>query len=101
VARRCIQSTAFGRGPRPLLGEAPGYVQLVRDTGATARSPGEPVELPVSGRVRAVAVGDADGFLADALDGIGEAEQAQVRDVLARVRANVAPGAATGKRRAS
>ena len=41
----------------------------------------------------------ADEFLADALEGVGDAEQAAVRNVLARVRANVAAGA-TGKRRA-
>jgi MarR family transcriptional regulator for hemolysin len=42
----------------------------------------------------------AENFLADALSGIAEAEQARVRDVLARVRANVARGA-TARRRAS
>jgi DNA-binding MarR family transcriptional regulator len=44
--------------------------------------------------------GIAENFLAGALSGVSETEQARVRDVLARVRANVAGGAA-GKRRAS
>jgi MarR family transcriptional regulator for hemolysin len=43
--------------------------------------------------------GIADTFLADALSGIGDAEQARVRGVLARVRANIAGRTAT--RRAS
>lgn len=51
---------------------------------------------PIVERLRAL----ADEFLAEALAGVGEAEQAAVRNILARVRANVAPGA-TGKRRAS
>ena len=44
--------------------------------------------------------GLAADFLADALAGVGEDDQELVRDVLARVRANVAEGGA-GKRRAS
>ncbi|HEY0413619.1 MAG TPA: MarR family transcriptional regulator [Allosphingosinicella sp.] len=40
----------------------------------------------------------AEKFLADALAGISETEQARVRDVLARVRANVAPSAAAARR---
>jgi len=54
-----------------------------------------PAARPLVERLRAL----ADAFLADALEGIGDAEQAAVRDVLARVRANVAAGA-NGKRRA-
>jgi DNA-binding MarR family transcriptional regulator len=42
----------------------------------------------------------AENFLADALSGADETEQARVRDVLARIRTNVARGMAT-KRRAS
>src|SRR3954470_22112611 len=37
--------------------------------------------------------GIAENFLADALCGIGETEQARVRDVLARVRTNITRGA--------
>ncbi|MEA3063032.1 MAG: hypothetical protein QOJ94_2813 [Sphingomonadales bacterium] len=42
----------------------------------------------------------AEQFLDDALAGVSEAEQAQVRQILARVRANLAP-AAEAQRRAS
>jgi DNA-binding MarR family transcriptional regulator len=42
----------------------------------------------------------AEQFLADALAGVSEAEQARVRQILARVRANLAP-AADAQRRAS
>src|SRR3954463_4169651 len=48
--------------------------------------------------------GIAENFLADALSGIDEAEQARVRSVLARVRTNVTRGAPSGRtatRRAS
>lgn len=44
--------------------------------------------------------GIAEQFLADALAGVSKAEQAQVRQILARVRANLAP-AAEAQRRAS
>jgi MarR family transcriptional regulator for hemolysin len=44
--------------------------------------------------------GIADTFLADALAGVDAAEQSRVRDVLARVRTNIA-GGATATRRAS
>jgi MarR family transcriptional regulator, transcriptional regulator for hemolysin len=44
--------------------------------------------------------GIAEEFLAEVLAGVSDAEQARVRDVLARVRANVA-GGATSTRRAS
>jgi DNA-binding MarR family transcriptional regulator len=54
-----------------------------------------PAAGPLVERLRSL----ADGFLADALEGVAEVEQAAVRNVLARVRANVAAGA-TGKRRA-
>jgi MarR family transcriptional regulator for hemolysin len=50
--------------------------------------------LPVVETLRAVA---AD-FFDEALDGIPEADQARVRDVLARVRANLAQGARDRKR---
>jgi DNA-binding MarR family transcriptional regulator len=40
----------------------------------------------------------AENFLADALAGVSEAEQASVRGVLARVRSNLAPAAATTRR---
>jgi MarR family transcriptional regulator for hemolysin len=40
----------------------------------------------------------AEDFLADALAGVSEAEQASVRGVLARVRSNLAPGAAATRR---
>lgn len=40
----------------------------------------------------------ADRFLADALAGVSEADQEQVRGVLARVRANLAPGASATRR---
>src|SRR3954470_4855894 len=54
-----------------------------------------PAAAPILERLRALA---AD-FLAEALEGIGPAEQAATRNILARVRANLAAGAA-GKRRA-
>ncbi|MEA3002192.1 MAG: hypothetical protein QOH81_980 [Sphingomonadales bacterium] len=44
--------------------------------------------------------GIADAFLADALSGVDAAEQSRVRDVLARIRTNIA-GGATATRRAS
>jgi MarR family transcriptional regulator for hemolysin len=50
---------------------------------------------PMVERLRAL----AEDFLAEALEGIGPAEQTATRNILARVRANVAAGAA-GKRRA-
>jgi DNA-binding MarR family transcriptional regulator len=42
--------------------------------------------------------GIADTFLADALSGVDAAEQSRVRDVLARVRTNIAGGAAATRR---
>src|SRR4051812_30154285 len=54
-----------------------------------------PAAAPILERLRAL----ADDFLAEALEGIGPAEQAATRNILARVRANLAAGAA-GKRRA-
>ena len=54
-----------------------------------------PAAGPILERLRAL----ADEFLAEALEGIGPAEQAATRNILARVRANLAAGAA-GKRRA-
>lgn len=54
-----------------------------------------PAAGPILERLRAL----AEDFLADALEGVGPDEQAQTRTILARVRANVAAGAA-GKRRA-
>jgi DNA-binding MarR family transcriptional regulator len=56
----------------------------------TARS------VPVVEELRGI----AEQFLNDALAGVSEAEQAQVRQILARVRANLAP-AAEAQRRAS
>jgi MarR family transcriptional regulator for hemolysin len=54
-----------------------------------------PAAGPILERLRAL----AEDFLADALEGVSTAEQAAARNILARVRANVAAGAA-GKRRA-
>jgi len=54
-----------------------------------------PAAGPILERLRAL----AQDFLADALEGVSETEQAATRNILARVRANVAAGAA-GKRRA-
>jgi DNA-binding MarR family transcriptional regulator len=54
-----------------------------------------PAAGPILERLRAL----AEGFLAEALEGIEPSEQAATRTILARVRANVAAGAA-GKRRA-
>jgi len=54
-----------------------------------------PAAGPILERLRAL----AEDFLADALEGVSAAEQAATRTILARVRANVAAGAA-GKRRA-
>jgi MarR family transcriptional regulator for hemolysin len=54
-----------------------------------------PAAGPILERLRAL----AEDFLADALEGVSEAEQAATRTILARVRTNVAAGAA-GKRRA-
>ena len=51
---------------------------------------------PIIEELRAI----ADGFLGDALAGVSEADQARVLEILAQVRANVAPGA-QAKRRAS
>jgi MarR family transcriptional regulator for hemolysin len=51
---------------------------------------------PIVERLRAL----ADDFLAEALAGVGPTEQTAVRNILARVRANVAAGA-SAKRRAS
>jgi two-component system sensor histidine kinase MprB len=56
----------FLRIPRPALGGAPGYVQVVREDGATLRPPGENVELAVTEHAREVARGDAQSFLSDA-----------------------------------
>jgi DNA-binding MarR family transcriptional regulator len=50
---------------------------------------------PLIGTLRGI----SEEFLADALSGVGNEEQARVREILARVRANVSRGAA--KRRAS
>jgi DNA-binding MarR family transcriptional regulator len=54
-----------------------------------------PAAGPILERLRAL----AEDFLADALEGVSVAEQISTRNILARVRANVAAGAA-GKRRA-
>ena len=55
---------------------------------------------PKAGPLIETLQGIAEKFLADVLSGIDAAEQARVRDVLARMRANVARGGAP-KRRAS
>jgi two-component system sensor histidine kinase MprB len=52
--------------PRPILGGAGGYVQLVSSDGQTARPPEEDVPLPVTDRVLDVARGESGSFLADA-----------------------------------
>lgn len=51
--------------PRPILGGAGGYVQLVSASGQVARPPEEDVPLPVDDRVLAVARGESGPFLAD------------------------------------
>jgi two-component system, OmpR family, sensor histidine kinase MprB len=52
--------------PRPILGGAGGYVQLVSANGQASRPPEEDVPLPVSDRVLDVARGESGAFLADA-----------------------------------
>jgi two-component system sensor histidine kinase MprB len=52
--------------PGPKLGGAAGYIQLVPVSGEPARSEHDPVALPVSSRVRSIAAGQGDEFLADA-----------------------------------
>ncbi len=52
--------------PDPVLGGAPGYVQLVGDHGQVALPPSEKVPLPVTPRVREVAAGREAPFLTDA-----------------------------------
>jgi two-component system sensor histidine kinase MprB len=52
--------------PRPALGEAGGYVQVVAADGAELRPPEEDVSLPVDERVREVAAGAEESFFTDA-----------------------------------
>jgi two-component system, OmpR family, sensor histidine kinase MprB len=52
--------------PGPLLGGAPGYIQLVDADGETIRPPEEVVELPVSGNELSVARGEEGAFFDDA-----------------------------------
>jgi two-component system, OmpR family, sensor histidine kinase MprB len=56
----------FLRIPRPALGAAPGYVQVVTEDGATLRPPEEDVELFVTEHAREVARGEAESFFSDA-----------------------------------
>ncbi len=56
---------SLGNVPRPELGAAAGYVQLVSSDGSTRQLPGENLELPVSGKTLRVAAGQSDAFLAD------------------------------------
>ena len=55
----------FLRIPRPALGGAPGYVQVVTEDGRVLRPPGEKVALRVTERARDVARGEAETFLTD------------------------------------
>ncbi len=52
--------------PRPALGGAAGYIQLVRATGSPARAEHDPVALPVTTRDRKIAAGEAGEYLTDA-----------------------------------
>ena len=56
----------FAEIPDPILGEAHGYVQLVRTSGELARPPDEEVALPVSDATRAVAAGERRAAISDA-----------------------------------
>jgi two-component system sensor histidine kinase MprB len=55
----------FLRIPRPALGGAPGYVQVVTDDGRVLRPPGERVDLRVPERARDVARGEAGTYFTD------------------------------------
>lgn len=57
----------IGEIPDPLLGGAPGYIQLVGTDGAPIRPEGAAVALPVDSRVREVARGDQEPFFTDAV----------------------------------
>jgi two-component system, OmpR family, sensor histidine kinase MprB len=57
----------FGEIPDPLLGGAPGYIQLVGPDGEPVRPAGSTFELPVDNRVREVARGDQEPFYTDAV----------------------------------
>jgi two-component system, OmpR family, sensor histidine kinase MprB len=71
IMRGPIDVEATGTGkffvnvPRPLLGGAGGYLQLVRADGRTARERSTDVALPVTDRVRAVAAGNEGAFFMD------------------------------------
>jgi two-component system, OmpR family, sensor histidine kinase MprB len=56
----------FLRIPRPALGTAPGFVQVVDENGGTLRPPGEDAELAVVPDDVDVARGEADSFFRDA-----------------------------------
>ena len=56
----------FLRVPEPLLGGPGGYLQLVTESGRTARADRDAVALPVDARTRAVAGGDAEPFFTEA-----------------------------------
>jgi two-component system sensor histidine kinase MprB len=71
-ARAATADLRFGHGgglaislPAPELGGAPGYAQVVSADGATTRPRDDELPLPVDERVRAVARGADDAFLAD------------------------------------
>jgi two-component system sensor histidine kinase MprB len=51
--------------PRPLLGGAPGYVQVVQEDGSTIRPRNETVPIPINDRVLGVAKGDDGSFFYD------------------------------------
>jgi two-component system, OmpR family, sensor histidine kinase MprB len=67
---RIVQDPESGRRfldvPPPAFGGAPGYTQLVTESGSTIRPFGELAELPVSARARRAAAGSEDAFFADA-----------------------------------
>jgi two-component system, OmpR family, sensor histidine kinase MprB len=68
---RIVQDPESGRRfldvPPPLLGGAPGYMQLVTASGSTIRPFAEGLALPVTGRDRAAAAGtSANAFFSDA-----------------------------------
>jgi len=103
----------FPRVPPPLLGGPGGYVQIVSETGQTAREAGSTVVLPVDERTKAVAAGTEGAYFRDArVDGThvrilavpfrdGLALQiarplTEVDDVLGRLRWILLIGALTG-----
>jgi two-component system sensor histidine kinase MprB len=69
VVRAPLRAFRLGEGaflaPGPLLGGAPGYIQLVSSEGETIRPPEARVELPVSDEALAVARREQGPFFAD------------------------------------